>query len=153
MKKSSFTDAHVAFILRQAEDGTAIGEVCRKAGIRNTPVLMPSEMKRLSLHGDVPLSTMFGRVGRFRSVGLPGAPDGDVDLPLQRQTSRAGRADQADQRDRGDPRKDGYRRVHVLLRREGWGVNAKRIYRLYKELGLQLRNKTPKRRVKAPAAR
>jgi transposase InsO family protein len=38
---------------------------------------------------------------------------------------------------------------HVLLRREGWGVNAKRIYRLYKELGLQLRNKTPKRRVKA----
>jgi AcrR family transcriptional regulator len=33
MKKSSFTDAHVAFILRQAEDGTAIGEVCRKAGI------------------------------------------------------------------------------------------------------------------------
>ncbi len=28
----------------------------------------------------------------------------------------------------------GYRRVHVLLRREGWEVNAKRIYRLYKEL-------------------
>ncbi len=43
----------------------------------------------------------------------------------------------------------GYRRVHVLLRREGWEVNAKRIYHLYKELGLQLRNKTPKRRVKA----
>ena len=42
----------------------------------------------------------------------------------------------------------GYRRVHVLLRRDGW-VNAKRVYRLYKELGLQLRNKTPKRRVKA----
>jgi putative transposase len=43
----------------------------------------------------------------------------------------------------------GYRRIHVLLRREGWDVNPKRIYRLYKELGLQLRNKTPKRRVKA----
>ena len=43
----------------------------------------------------------------------------------------------------------GYRRVHVLLRREGWAVNPKRIYRLYKELGLQLRNKVPKRRVKA----
>ncbi len=28
-------------------------------------------------------------------------------------------------------------------------MNAKRIYRLYKEMGLQLRNKTPKRRVKA----
>lgn len=43
----------------------------------------------------------------------------------------------------------GYRRVHVLLRREGWMVNQKRIRRLYNEMGLQLRNKTPKRRVKA----
>jgi len=43
----------------------------------------------------------------------------------------------------------GYRRVHVLLLREGWKVNQKRIRRLYNELGLQLRNKTPKRRVKA----
>jgi putative transposase len=37
----------------------------------------------------------------------------------------------------------------VLLRREGWRVNPKRVYRLYRELGLQLRNKAPKRRVKA----
>lgn len=43
----------------------------------------------------------------------------------------------------------GYRRVYHILRREGWVVNAKKVYRLYKELGLQLRNKTPKRRVKA----
>ena len=43
----------------------------------------------------------------------------------------------------------GYRRVHVLLRRDGWAVNPKRVYRLYKEMELQLRNKTPKRRVKA----
>ena len=34
----------------------------------------------------------------------------------------------------------GYRRIHVLLRREGWEVNSKRIYRLCKEMGLQLRN-------------
>ncbi len=43
----------------------------------------------------------------------------------------------------------GYRRIHLLLRREGWDVNAKRIYRLYREMGLQLRHKPPKRRVKA----
>src|SRR5512133_2995297 len=43
----------------------------------------------------------------------------------------------------------GYRRIHVLLRREGWQVNPKRVYRLYREMDLQLRNKTPKRRVKA----
>ena len=43
----------------------------------------------------------------------------------------------------------GYRRVHVLLRREGWLINMKKTRRIYRELGLQLRNKTPKRRVKA----
>jgi len=43
----------------------------------------------------------------------------------------------------------GYRRIHVLLRREGWHVNAKRVYRLYHEMELQLRNRTPKRKVRA----
>lgn len=43
----------------------------------------------------------------------------------------------------------GYRRVHVVLQREGWMTNIKRTYRLYTALGLQLRNKTPKRRVRA----
>ena len=43
----------------------------------------------------------------------------------------------------------GYRRVHVLLRREGWMINWKKTRRIYRELGLQLRSKTPKRRVKA----
>jgi len=37
----------------------------------------------------------------------------------------------------------GYRRVYHILRREGWVVNAKKLYRLYRELGLKLRNKTP----------
>ena len=32
----------------------------------------------------------------------------------------------------------GYRRVHVLLRREGWIVNQKKTRRIYRELGLQL---------------
>jgi putative transposase len=43
----------------------------------------------------------------------------------------------------------GYRRVHVLLRREGWEINMKKTWRIYDELGLKLRNKHPKRRVKA----
>ena len=33
MKRSKFSDAQIAFILRQAEEGTAVAEVCRKAGI------------------------------------------------------------------------------------------------------------------------
>lgn len=43
----------------------------------------------------------------------------------------------------------GYRRVHVTLRREGWKVNHKKTRRIYNELGMQLRKKPPKRRVKA----
>ena len=39
----------------------------------------------------------------------------------------------------------GYRRVHVLLRREGHRDNVKRVYRLYREEGLSLRLKRPKR--------
>ncbi len=35
--------------------------------------------------------------------------------------------------------------------REGFNVNHKRIYRLYCQTGLQLRNKNPKRRVKTKA--
>ena len=61
MKRSKFTEAEIAFILRQAEEGTAIGEVCRKAGISEATFynwrkkyagLMPSEMKRLRLLED-----------------------------------------------------------------------------------------------------
>ena len=33
-------------------------------------------------------------------------------------------------------RRYGYRRIQVLLRREGWSVNHKRTYRLYREQGL-----------------
>lgn len=43
----------------------------------------------------------------------------------------------------------GYRRVQVLLERQGWRVNHKRVYRLYRREGLALRRKPPKRRVSA----
>ena len=40
----------------------------------------------------------------------------------------------------------GYRRIHVLLLREGWKVNHKRVYRLYRQEGLTMRTKKPRRR-------
>ena len=39
----------------------------------------------------------------------------------------------------------GYWRIYTLLRREGWPVNHKRVYRLYKQEGLNLRSKRPRR--------
>ena len=56
MKRSRFSEQQIAFILRQAEEGTTVEEVCRKAGISQATYynwktkyggLMPSEMKRL----------------------------------------------------------------------------------------------------------
>jgi putative transposase len=44
----------------------------------------------------------------------------------------------------------GYRRLHVLLRREGWMVNHKRVYRLYREEGLGIRVKRRKKLASAP---
>jgi putative transposase len=77
-------------------------------------------------------------------------------FPLERSSYhyRSRRPDQAPLRNRireiAETRvRYGYRRIHVLLKREGWQVNAKRVYRIYTEEGLQLRNKAPKRRVSA----
>lgn len=39
----------------------------------------------------------------------------------------------------------GYRRIHVLLRREGHAVNRKRVYRIYREERLSVRRKKRKR--------
>jgi putative transposase len=56
MKRSRFSEAQIAFVLRQAEEGTAVGDVCRKAGISEATFynwrkryggMMPSEVRRL----------------------------------------------------------------------------------------------------------
>lgn len=49
----------------------------------------------------------------------------------------------------------GYRCLHILLVREGWQakgrpINHKRVYRLYKMEGLQIRTKKAKKRVSRP---
>ena len=52
----------------------------------------------------------------------------------------------------------GCQRIHVVLRREGWRVNHKRVYRLYRAAGLSLYQRRPRRhraaaqRVVQPAA-
>jgi putative transposase len=56
MKRSKFSEAQIAFILRQGEEGTAVDKICRKVGLSQATYynwrkkhggLMPSEMKRL----------------------------------------------------------------------------------------------------------
>lgn len=45
----------------------------------------------------------------------------------------------------------GYRRVHALLLREGWGVNIKRVLRLWQQAGLQVKQKRRVVRAKGSA--
>ena len=40
----------------------------------------------------------------------------------------------------------GYRRVHIMLKREGWEIGHNRVYRVCKEEGLALKIKRPRRR-------
>jgi len=56
MKASRFSDGQKAFILKQADEGVPIGDVCRKAGISQATFyswrkkyagLLPTEMRRL----------------------------------------------------------------------------------------------------------
>jgi len=42
-------------------------------------------------------------------------------------------------------RRYGYRRVYLRLRREGWQVNRKRVYRIYRDAGLAVRRRKRKR--------
>ena len=44
-------------------------------------------------------------------------------------------------------RRFGYRRLYILLRREGYRVNLKRVYRLYRDDGLAVRRRRRRRRV------
>ena len=44
-----------------------------------------------------------------------------------------------------EKRRYGYRRLHVLLRREGYEINRKRTYRLYRDAGLAVRRRKRKR--------
>jgi putative transposase len=48
-------------------------------------------------------------------------------------------------------RRWGYRRLHILLKREGWTVNSKRVYRIYVEEKLVVRRRRRRRRICAQA--
>ena len=55
----------------------------------------------------------------------------------------------------GERRRFGYRRLHILLNREGWKVNWKKLYRIYREEGLTVRKRGGRKRAigtRAPMA-
>jgi putative transposase len=86
---------------------------------------------------------MSHELGVTRACGLIG-----ISRSLYRYTSR--RPDDTALTERltalaGQKRRYGYRRLHVLLCREGWLINRKRTYRVYHEAGLMVRRRKRKR--------
>src|SRR5919199_1359568 len=146
MPRKRFTNEQIAFALRQAENGATVDEVCRKMGvseptfyrwkkqfagmgvpeIRRLKQLEDENSKLKRLVADLTLDRSSQRY-RKRS-------DPQVALRMRLKELAAARV------------RYGYRRLHILLRREGWAVNHKRTYRLYRDEGLSIRPKLPKRK-------
>ncbi|NIM96807.1 MAG: IS3 family transposase [candidate division Zixibacteria bacterium] len=189
MKRKRFTEAQIAFALRQAESGTPVAEIIRKMGISEVTFyrwkkkyagLGVAELRRLKqledenrrlkrLVADLTLDKQMLQDVLFKKTLTPAMKR---DLVCEMKTSY-----QVSERwacktmefarstiryeSLADPQIAlrmrlrelamsrvgyGYRRLHILLWREGWNVNHKRVYRLYREEGLAMRSKPPRRR-------
>lgn len=84
------------------------------------------------------------RYNQKRACALAG-----TDPRVYRRTSK--RPADTDLRDRlkdlsSERRRFGYRRLHILLKREGWQVNWKKLYRIYREEGLTVRKRGGRKR-------
>ena len=64
-----------------------------------------------------------------------------VEAPFRQRELRTRMKELASER-----RRFGYRRLHILLKREGWQVNWKKLYRLYREEGLTVRKRGGRKR-------
>ena len=139
MKKTKFTEQQIAFALRQAETGTRVVEVCRKLGISDATFY---NWKRKT--GNWSALQAAYRVSTRRACEVIGLHRTTYYYQAHRPTDSALRhrlKELAAVRIRY-----GYQRLYILLRREGWQVNHKKVYRLYCEEGLNLRSKRPPQR-------
>lgn len=87
----------------------------------------------MSAHG-LGVTRACGLIGMSRSLYRYEATRADDEALKTRLTALA-----------AQKRRYGYRRLHVLLCREGWAINWKRTYRVYREAGLTVRRRKRKR--------
>ena len=89
MKRSKFTEAQIAFVLKQAEEGKSVAEVCRKAGIaeatfynrlsaftRQTPAgqregELQADRPALQGHGSATEEQVSEAAGQVKAAGEP----------------------------------------------------------------------------------
>ncbi|WP_156356209.1 IS3 family transposase [Sphingomonas sp. Leaf22] len=197
MKRKQFSEEQIIGILKEAEAGAVVTELCRKHGMSSATYyawkakfggLEVSDAKRLrSLEEEnarlkrLLADTMLDNAGLkdllFKKMVAPAAKRQAV-VHLQTtlgmserracavvgadRTSmryRSCRADDGDLRSRlcelaQQRRRFGYRRLHILLRRDGITINRKKTQRLYREEGLTVRRRKGRKRAvgaRAPA--
>lgn len=185
MKRSKFTEAQIAFALKQSETGTRVDEICRKMGISQATFfnwkkkysgLGVSELRRLrqleeennqlkKLVADLSLDKQMLQDVIKKAMKPVFRKQAAVWLQDQyrisgRRACRMVSLSSSMYYYRHQPREDahlrlrirdialsrvryGFWRIFVLLRREGFTDNHKRVYRVYKEEGLNLRSKRP----------
>ena len=156
MPKKGHTEEQIAAVLRQAEAGEKVSELCRKVGISEATYyawkkryagLGVSELRELRQ-----LRDENGPVKNKARAAAETGPLGSANDQIgQRRAARLMKVGWSTWLYRRKVRqleevlrrrlcemaatyvRYGYRRLTVMLRREGWEVNAKRIYRLYAE--------------------
>ncbi|WP_440977798.1 IS3 family transposase [Sphingomonas pseudosanguinis] len=197
MKRKQFSEEQIIGILKEAEAGAVVTELCRKHGMSSATYyawkakfggLEVSDAKRLrSLEEEnarlkrLLADTMLDNAGLkdllFKKVVTPAAKrqavahlQATLGMSERRACAVVGadrtsmryrscRADDGDLRSRlrelaQQRRRFGYRRLHILLRRDGITINRKKTQRLYREEGLTVRRRKGRRRAvgtRAPA--
>ena len=70
MKRSTFSEAQVAFVLRQAEEGTKVEEVCRRAGGHQSghDLRVEEEVRWPDAVGDEAPPSVRGGNGRLKRI-------------------------------------------------------------------------------------
>jgi putative transposase len=138
MGKKHFTEEQIAFALRQAESGTSVAEVIRKLGIsEQTFYRWKKRFAGLGIAELRRLRTLEEENRKLKQL----VADLSLDKKMLQDVLSKKMRDLAASRVHY-----GYPRFWVLLRREGWLVNKKLVYRLYCEEGLGIRRRKPRRR-------
>ncbi|WP_183986216.1 IS3 family transposase [Sphingomonas jinjuensis] len=197
MKRKQFSEEQIIGILKEAEAGSVVTELCRKHGMSSATYyawkakfggLEVSDAKRLRsleeenarlkrLLADKMLDNAGLKDLLFKKMVTPAAKrqavahlQATLGMSERRacmvvganRTSmryRSCRGDDGDLRSRlcelaQQRRRFGYRRLHILLRRDGITINRKKTQRLYREEGLTVRRRKGRRRAvgaRAPA--
>nr|WP_159513525.1 IS3 family transposase [Sphingomonas sp. T1] len=197
MKRKQFSEEQIIGILKEAEAGAVVTDLCRRHGMSSATYyawkakfggLEVSDAKRLRALEEenarlkrLLADTMLDNAGLkdllFKKMVTPAAKREAVahlqtalGMSERRACAVVGadrtsmryrsiRADDGDLRSRlrelaQQRRRFGYRRLHILLRREGITINRKKTQRLYREEGLTVRRRKGRKRAvgaRAPA--